>query len=276
MEYRKLIIALLAVSLILMPAVYSPPVPSYFSKGTYAKYDLKMTAQAKGLQMTVTGELGWEVVERTSTDIVFLVYGKATFMGFKIEYKYKLYMDPNTGNVKKVEWIQTTGGKKPLPGTDITGEGLWIPTDVKEGSKVVVGKGKTATIVGTEVVKDASGKSWVCWKAVTNEGIEMYYDKASGLLIKMYFSKTMETGKVEVTLLLKETNVSVGGGILGILGYITIGGFTIPVLVIVIAAIVIVVVIVVLVLLLRKPAQQPPPPPPPATAPPPPPPPPPS
>lgn len=270
MEYKNLALLMLVMSLVLLPVAYSTPVPSYFSKGTYAKYDLKMTAQAKGIQMTITGETGWEVLERTSTDLILLVYGKAEFMGFNVEYKYKVYIDPNTGKVKKVEWIQSTGGQqKPLPGTEITGEGMWLPTDVKEGSKIVVGKGKTATIVGTEVVKDASGKSWVCWKAVTDEGMEIYYDKTTGLLIKIYFSKTMETGQVELLILLKETNVSAGaGGILSILGYITVGGYAIPVLLLVIAVVVIVAVIVVLVLLLRKPSQPttapaPPPPPPP-------------
>ena len=252
---RVSLLALLCAAL-LLPQALAAPAPQWCVKGAYAKYDLKMTIQVGGSQATATGEMGWEVVERTSSDLVLLVHTKVSVSGLgTMEYKYKVYMDPSTGEVKKIERVGPGGGQQiPMPAGGVTSEGAWAPTDIKEGSKVSLGRGRTATVVGAEDVTDASGRRWSCWKAVTSEGLELYFDKLTGLLIKMYLSKKTPRGQIELLLLLKDTNISAGGaaGALGVLGYITIGGYSVPVLALVLAAAVVVVAVVALALLRRR------------------------
>lgn len=173
------------------------------------------------------------------------------------EYKYKMYVDRATGKIKKIVFAKNPGG---LDVSNIALENWW-QTNIQLGSTIKIGKYVTAKVVGEATVKDVKGRQWVCWKAVNNEGTEYYYDKATGLPIKLYCKRIQGGDQIEVLLLLKDTNiVSSPTGFLGILGYVTIGEISIPVLLLLIIITVIVVLIIVLIVVLRRGSPPPPPP----------------
>ncbi|RLE79950.1 MAG: hypothetical protein DRJ52_07430 [Thermoprotei archaeon] len=269
---RKLALSSIVLALLMLSNVAAQP-PSFLAKGTFAEYTIKVSMKGGALSLSFDGNVKWEVVDVTTTDIVILVTLKISAFMMSVEYKYKVFIDKNTGKLKKIVILKGAG--KGLDVSEVTVESWW-GTNLKQGSTIKVGKYRTAKVVGEAVVTDAKGRQWSCWKAVDDYGFEYYYDKVTGLLIKAYGKRTQDSTQVEVTLLLKDTNISplTAGGFLGVLGYLTIGGMSIPILLLLIIIIIIVVLIVVLVVALRGkrappaypaptyPTQPPPPPPP--------------
>ncbi|HDH06909.1 MAG TPA: hypothetical protein ENF87_00915, partial [Thermoproteales archaeon] len=181
--------------LLLTPLVFAEPIPSFVTKGTYAIYDINATVSAQGMSMSITGTMKWEVKDRTSNLMIIDVSTSLSAGPMKFEYEYEIHVNPNTGKVIKV---------KPIKGAPAPGAGIqefsktifWYPTNVKVGSKINLPGGGILTIVGEEIVTDKSGKAWNCWKGVTEEGVEIYFDKSTGLPIKVHYSQTAPGGTI--------------------------------------------------------------------------------
>jgi len=263
-KMRYVFLLFLLISMVFIELTAVPP-PAELTAGKYAEYDINFT-MSNTVSLSFTGTFRFEVEERTPSLMKVLV--TISFQTpFNIQIKLRYKVNPNTGEIIDVETVQGVGRRLPreLMG-GLSMDGFWISKDANVGSTFNIGK-TTATIIGSESVTAENGVTYDCWKAETStQGGKIYYyfEKSTGLLIKQTMSTSTQYLTANLEVILKDTNiVSAAPGILGLLGYINVGGMMIPVLLLVAVIIVIVVVVVLVVVLKKRKAPTPPPPPPP-------------